>query len=211
MVTQGQAVETPWPGITFTVYGRYDHARMDHDVVAVDPPRESAIPALRVSVKTAQGADQFWVRKGGSRTFTAGASVYRFTFDDRARPLGFDLTLDRFRIGYYPGTQRPRSFESQLTLSDPSMGRQQSHVVSMNRPVSHGDYTLYQSSYHQLSSGKSVSVLSVSWDPGKPVVFAGYIMMFLGMIWMLVMRRLDSGQQRNGGGSWAQREGSTGP
>lgn len=211
MITQGQAVETPWPGVRLTVHERYDHARRKQEVVPVSPPREGAIPALRLTARTSEATEQFWLRKGESRMLSAGGMTHRVTFDDKVLPLGFDLTLERFRIGYYPGTQRPRSFESQITISDPSIGRQQTQVVSMNRPVSHGDYTLFQSSYHQQASGKSTSVLSVSWDPGKPVVFAGYLLMFGGMLWMLVMRRVANGRPNNGTNPSISSEGSGNP
>lgn len=208
MITQGQAVETPWPGVRFTVHDRYEQARRTHEVVPVSPPREGAIPALQLTAKTSEATEQFWLRKGDSRTLNARGTAHRVTFDDKVLPLGFDLTLERFRIGYYPGTQRPRSFESQITISDPSIGRQQAQVVSMNRPVSHGGYTLFQSSYHQQPGGKSTSVLSVSWDPGKQVVFAGYLLMFGGMLWMLVMRRVANERPNNGLNPTISAEGS---
>ncbi|MBU0616981.1 MAG: cytochrome c biogenesis protein ResB, partial [Planctomycetes bacterium] len=95
-------------------------------------------------------------------------------------------------VGHYPGTQRPRSFESHVSFFDPATGREQSCVISMNQPAKHGSYTLYQSSYRQSARGPAISYLSVSRDPGKPVVFAGYIAMMIGMLlvlWTRIMER----------------------
>jgi cytochrome c biogenesis protein ResB len=72
----------------------------------------------------------------------------------------------------------------------------------MNRPATHGGYTLYQASYHLDPGGPSTSVLSVSWDPGQPVVFAGYVLMLAGMVWVLALRVIDrrKGRPSDGGG-----------
>jgi hypothetical protein len=184
-------VQTPWPGITFEIRQRFDHARSVQTAIAVEPAREEATPAILVAA-TIQGREQdFWLRKGDARSLAADGGTYNFTFADKSPPLGFNLTLDRFRIGRYPGTERPRSFESQVTFFDPAAGRQQSQVISMNRPGTHGGYTFYQSSYHLEPGGRSTSVLSLSWDPGQPIVFVGYVGMLAGMIWVLAIRVID--------------------
>jgi cytochrome c biogenesis protein ResB len=66
----------------------------------------------------------------------------------------------------------------------------------MNHPVSYGAYTLYQSSY-QRGGERLVSILSVSWDPGKPVVFAGYIGLMIGMLLVLIRKISPNKTQRN--------------
>ncbi|HSW44412.1 MAG TPA: cytochrome c biogenesis protein ResB, partial [Phycisphaerae bacterium] len=198
-ISLGQVVETPWPGITFAVRERFDHARIERLVTPVEPIRENAIPAILVAVTTARGTERIWLRKGDSRTVMADDATCRLAFTSKTRPLGFRITLDHFTRRDYPGTQRPRSFESQVTFLDPSTGRQQSHVISMNRPATHGGFTFFQSSYREQEGGPATSVLSVSWDPGKPGVFAGYVGMVLGMVWVLVSRLI--GRRNNGSDS----------
>ena len=190
-LTVGKFVETPWPGITLAIRQRFDHARSEQIAVAVEPAREEAAPAILVAATIQGRVQSFWLRKGDVRSLAADGATYSFTFADKSPPLGFNLTLDRFRIGRYPGTEHPRSFESQVTLFDPAAGRQQSQVIGMNRPATHGGYTLYQSSYHLEPGGQSTSVLSVSWDPGQPVVFVGYVGMLVGMLWVLAIRVID--------------------
>jgi len=190
-LTAGKSVKTPWPGVTFAIRQRFDHARSEQTAVPIEPAREEATPAILVAV-TIQGRERnLWLRKGDVRSLAADGATYQFTFADKSSPLGFNLTLDRFRIGRYPGTERPRSFESQVTFFDPAAGRQQSQVMSMNRPATHGGYTFYQSSYHQGPGGKYTSVLSLSWDPGEPIVFIGYLSMLAGMIWVVALRVID--------------------
>jgi cytochrome c biogenesis protein ResB len=72
----------------------------------------------------------------------------------------------------------PRSYESHITTLDRATGRERSQVVSMNHPVEHGGYTFYQM---RMSEPDRLSVLGVSRDPGKPIVFTGYMLLLLGM------------------------------
>ncbi len=181
-------VETPWAGIKLTVLRRMEHARMEREVVPVEPVRKDREPALLVRVRTPQESREMWVRKFRPLPVRVNGATYEVTYGERVAPLGFELTLDRFEIGTYPGTRRPRTFESHVQVFDPVTGRKQrDKVISMNNPLSFGGYTLYQSSYHQDKEG-DISYLAVSWDPGQPIVFAGYIAMLIGMVWVLAQR-----------------------
>jgi len=188
-LTVGEPVESPWDGRQFTVLRRFDHARVDRRFVPVDPVREDRTPAVLVAIGTTQHTRQTWLQKNARRphTETIGGTRYDLTYAEKSVPFGFDLTLDRFRIGRYPGGMRPRSFESYITINDPAGGGAQSSVISMNHPVKYGGYTFYQSSYRQ-GAGQTFSFLGVSRDPGRPVVFTGYIMMLVGMIVVLGTR-----------------------
>ena len=63
-------------------------------------------------------------------------------------------------------------------------------MISMNNPAEYGGYTLFQSSY-RMNGRQKISFLSVARDPGKPIVFAGYIGMMGGMCLVLVTRIKD--------------------
>lgn len=52
-------------------------------------------------------------------------------------------------------------------------------VIAVNAPLSYGGYTFYQSSYNP--DDLTWSVLQVVRDPGVPVVYAGFIIMMLGL------------------------------
>lgn len=183
----GEAIDTPWPGIRLSVRQRFEHARVDRQVVPPETVRDQRVPAVRVTATIGDGEQELWLRKYEPQRVVIGQQVYELTFRDRQAALGYKVTLDDFRIGRYPGTQRPRSFESSITISDPSTGRSQSRVVSMNQPTSHGGYTLYQSSYRE-QDGREASILSVAWDPGQLIVFAGYVGLGIGMFWVLIQR-----------------------
>ena len=64
------------------------------------------------------------------------------------RPLGFELKLDDFDMGFEPGTEQPTHFVSQVRLTDASAGiKDEPHTISMNNPLDHRGFTFYQSNY----------------------------------------------------------------
>lgn len=197
-VRVGEPVETPWPGIELTIEEHLPAARRRIEAVAPEQPRETKTPAVELAIQHDQNTERFWLRKYTARNLIGDDEQgYRIRYADKQIPLGFRITLDRFRIGRYPGTQRPRSFESSVTFFDPATGRAQSDVISMNNPAEHGPYTFYQSSYREdPQTQQMISFLSVAWDPGQPIVFAGYLGMMLGMLWVLIQRLIE--QRRKG-------------
>ncbi|RJP33196.1 MAG: hypothetical protein C4547_12815 [Phycisphaerales bacterium] len=189
----GAEVETPFPDCRLAVMRRFDRARIDWQLVAADPDVPRRNPAIRASLAAGDEVRMVWLQKYRPRAEVIGGASYELGFGASQIPLDFKVTLDRFRIGRYPGTMRPRSFESQITITDPTAGGAQSRVVSMNNPASYGGYTFFQSSYRQ-EAGRSTTVLSVAADPGQPIVFAGYILMLVGMVVVLVIRVGDRRQ-----------------
>ncbi len=180
------ALQTPWPDQAITLLAGYDHARLEWNMNPVAPIRENKEPAIQVKISTATHSSNMWVPKHRTMPLSVNGKPFELTFSDEMISLGFNVALNRFHIGYYPGTRRPRSFESHITLTDDT-GMSVNRVISMNHPISFGRYTLYQSSYKQ--DGKNTySYLSVANDPGKAVTFAGYITLIVGMIVVLIVR-----------------------
>jgi cytochrome c-type biogenesis protein CcsB len=101
--------------------------------------------------------------------------------------LPFAIRLDDFEIDVYPGTGRPAMFRSRVTVSDPARGAPFPAVIQMNHELVHGGFRFFQSSY-QIAEGREMTVLSVSKDPGMPIVFVGYTILVAGMITVLSTR-----------------------
>ena len=95
-------------------------------------------------------------------------------------PLPFSVKLDAFEIDYYPGSRRPAQFRSRVQVNDPARGATFPVVIEMNRGLSYGGYDFFQSSYRQ-EGGREMTVLTVSRDRGQPIVFAGYVLLIIGM------------------------------
>ncbi len=101
-------------------------------------------------------------------------------------PLPFTVRLDAYEMDYYPGTMRPANFRSRVTLIEAD-GRESKAAIYMNHPLTHHGYTFFQSSYH-IEDGREMTVLSVSKDPGMPIVFYGFYLLILGMCVVLFTR-----------------------
>ena len=186
-LTLGTPIPSPWPNRGLTVHRAFDRARSVSSRIPVEPAREKREPAVLVRLRKAELTNTMWVGKFEDEPVTVDGESYAIRYADRIRNLGFRVELEKFELGLYPGTNRPRSFTSQVTIMDPARGRNLHRVISMNHPTSYGGFTFYQSSYRQTANGM-VSFLSVSRDPGQPIVFAGYVLMMIGMVWVLVNR-----------------------
>jgi len=197
-LSPGKAVATPWHGLMFSLLQRFDHARRIRELVPLEHPRETRLPGLLVRLSGRAGSQDVWLQKEQPRTVTVSGSAYVLKYHGKEIPLGFSMTLNDFHIGYYPGGRRPRSFESTISITDPASGDTLKRVISMNHPVKFGGVSLFQSSYDMRPDG-AVSYLSVSHDPGTPVVFIGYITMIIGMLTVLGIRMNDRRRMEQSG------------
>ncbi|UCE58969.1 MAG: cytochrome c biogenesis protein ResB [Phycisphaerales bacterium] len=186
----GEPVDSPWPNQVFTVLRRFKHARMEPVVTPADPEADTRMPAVRLKVSSGEQSSAVWLQKYRPSTMTVNKVPYELAYHRKAIPLDFALTLESFTVGRYPGGNRPRSFESQITIDDPVAGGKSTRVVSMNSPVAHGGYTFYQQAYRQ-EAGRAISFLNVARDPGQIVVFVGYIGLMIGMIVVLGTRIVE--------------------
>ena len=183
----GVPVDTPWPGERFSALRYFENARIETTPIQPEPPRERREPALLLELTVKGATQEVWLQKHRVRGVEAGGSLFQLFYGDKSVALGFELTLNRFRVGRYPGGDRPRTYESHVTLTDPRSGGKRDRIISMNNPVEHGGYSIFQSSYDD-EGGRLTSYLSVSRDPGQPVAFAGYVATALGMLVVLGTR-----------------------
>ncbi len=182
-----EAVNTPWSGRQLVVHRSIDHARFEHTFRPIDPPTKERSPGIELRLTTGDSSDTVWLQKDRPLPITVNRKPYELGYTSKTVPLGFTIKLDSFRVGYYPGEQRPRSFESRVTITDAAGGGALSRLISMNHPTDYGRYTFFQSSY-QLDGNRRITILSVSRDPGTVIVFAGHGLMICGMIVVLFTR-----------------------
>ncbi len=122
--------------------------------------------------------------------------VYSLAFDVDRKPLGFEIKLDDFDVGFEPGTPQPTRFESQVRLTDPSRGiKEQPHKIWMNHPMDHRGYTFYQMRYQAdrdretgEPTGRFQSIFQVATNPGRPIIYGGCLLLVLGIFVQFYMR-----------------------
>lgn len=99
--------------------------------------------------------------------------------------LPFSVTLKKFELKTYPGTDRPQDFVSHIIYQDDEEGGE--YDISMNHIFSYGGYRFYQSSYDDDLRG---TILTVKHDPwGIGITYVGYGLLFLSMIMVLANPR----------------------
>lgn len=118
----------------------------------------------------------------GVVSFAEGQRIEAFfTPDGVCHRLPFGLTLSRFEVVCYPGTDAPLDYRSQL-LTDGG----DTLMVSMNNVLSLRGYRFYQSGF---GPDHRSTTLSVNHDPwGMGLSYAGYLMLAVSFVWLLFSR-----------------------
>jgi hypothetical protein len=192
---------------TLTLTNFYPHAEDDpHHPLGLRPRdvRPGAegdsrlTPALRGTLSAGGREQDFAV--GLSRSAArvlVGGEMYLVRYRPAVRPVPFTLTLRRARQVNDPGSDRPASFQSDVTLTAP--GGSRDYSVSMNNTLGHGPYKVYQANYRRLTDdhgqplragGRPVSLsgLSVAHDPGLWLKYAGSLTVVAGIVTMFWMK-----------------------
>jgi hypothetical protein len=167
-------------------------------------PAEQPVPAIHCALHVGDKSDEFWVRlsREAARVMISDA-IFLVRYRTMRQPVDFSLTLKRAEQITDPGTDRPASFRSDVVLSHPSDGRQETrdYTISMNQPLDHQQFKVYQTSYRPLldpgtfepvvdAQGRRVSLsgLTVGYDPGLYFKYGGSCMVVLGIAIMFYMK-----------------------
>lgn len=87
---------------------------------------------------------------------TVEGKRYGFLLTKKVWPMPYTVELHRSIGEYYPGTQKPSWFQSDVTKVDNDGGRE-SYEIVMNDPMRHGGYTLFQARWNPPAPGQSPS------------------------------------------------------
>ena len=118
-------------------------------------------------------------RQGAVHLRTGETTNHYQTPDLQEHTLPFTISLRHFEVQYHEGTQAPSDYRSHIVIN----GSEQ-RVVSMNKIVSYSGVRLYQSSYDEDLQG---TILALNSDPwGIPVTYAGYALLFVSLVWILI-------------------------
>ncbi|MCC6123635.1 MAG: cytochrome c biogenesis protein CcsA [Pirellulales bacterium] len=143
-------------------------------------------PAAQVEVETDGVKQSVWlVRDDPKYSFhifstPKGKLGIQFAVEDH--PLQFSLKLSKFTREMNPGRMGDAAYISTVQVIDEAPGIDREEEISMNRPLTYGKFTFYQSGCDELPDGRKVSTLSVSYDPGRFLKYLGSLMICVGMI-----------------------------
>lgn len=100
-------------------------------------------------------------------------------FGVRSSDLPFSLRLVDFRIEHYKNSQRPSQFYSDVMIEDSDYNIEKPYSIYMNHILRYRGYRVYQHSFDWDEKG---SVLLVTKDPGTPVMYAGFFLLFIVIV-----------------------------
>jgi cytochrome c biogenesis protein ResB len=174
----------PWIGYEFEVAAFHPRASIaQHVENRSDEVRAEAIHLI--GEEDGRRAEA-WVGLRGQSELALGREAITVEYRPAQRELPFAIKLLDFRKTDYPGTQMAASFECDVQLSDPQRGLILMRKISMNNPLRYRGYSLYQSSF--IPGEVETTVLSVRNDPGTPFVYAGFLIVIAGVVFMFVLR-----------------------
>lgn len=192
-VVEGKPIETGWMDLTFNVEKIFKHS----NVVSFYEPQPNISQAVdltsAVQVEITQGEEsaQVWLEQGVRAKVHLGEKEYELIYGNRRIPLGFEIFLNDFKMENNPGTDKPASFSSDVVLRDPMRGIVRDVHISMNEPLEHRGFKVYQAAFRLMPGEAEVSVFSVGRDPGTPAKYVGCLLIVLGATIMFSMRKFS--------------------
>lgn len=180
-VPSGGVFTTPWMNTSFRIVQYYPKAKIEHNYKRLERPNATSTSAVLVSF---MGKD-YWLGLDTAIELYADQSVYFITYGSKRIDVGFSMTLKKFEVENYQGTQMAKSYQSIMDV--PGVGEK---VISMNEPLTHNGFTFYQSSFEQDRMGKpTASILSVNYDPGRWLKYLGSFLIIFGAIMLFYFKR----------------------
>jgi hypothetical protein len=156
------------------------------DVAAKD--LADGMRAARVALTVDGERKEFTLFRGGSaQTIPTkrGGVIVHYGFETIDLPAS--LTLKSARQGKDPGTDRPATYESDVEVRTAD-GEPETTKITMNEPLTVAGRTFYQAGFDESAPNGPISVLSMRYDPGRPVKYAGCLFIVSGIFLMFYMR-----------------------
>lgn len=121
-----------------------------------------------------------WGGAAAPYTFEAGGKLWNVDMTRQKWQAPFTVVLDKFTHEYYPGTQTPRKFASDITKIEGDA--QEQYHISMNAPLRYKGYTFFQESWGQMEDGRVYSQFAVAKNPADHWPLYSCIIITVGMV-----------------------------
>lgn len=185
----GEAIRVPWldEGVDVTVADRYPRTRVS--MVPRTANYTANRPAVLVTLDGARGPVTQWVvwsKPPRPTTFDGRSGPVHVRYAPDERPLGFTITLRDFVLKKYEGTNNPKSFESFVHVTPHDGDQPFRYHIYMNHVMDYNGWRFFQSSYDPETLARSI--FTASYDPGKHVVYGGYLLTPLGLMFIVFVK-----------------------
>jgi len=189
-VEVGARYEHPWTGDTVRVMVYHPRAAVEQRIAN----RGDEVKAEMLHLVAREGEQEAgaWVPWRGTVELAIGPRPIVIEYRPAEWTLPFRVALHDFRKIDYPGTQMAAGFESDIELSDPARSVTIARTISMNNPLKHRGFSLFQSSY---AMGETeTTILSVRNDPGTGLVYTGFLIVVAGIVSLFALRNRRAGK-----------------
>ncbi|MBI2520013.1 MAG: cytochrome c biogenesis protein ResB [Bdellovibrio sp.] len=187
----GDEISLPWMGFKIKLLNHSTDQFPTLTPIASLPEKKGGevISGEQRAIKVRIAGIVIWVRGGQEERVKINDNFYSISLSKKSLELPFELTLQQFKMDTNPGTKTPASYESFVNLFDGQSNS--SHHIYMNNPLKYNRLTFYQSSYFQENNGQYGSILSVNFDPGRPIKYLGSLLLVIGCIihYLIGLRR----------------------
>lgn len=180
-IREGDVIETGWMNLQLRILRYFPKAVQRYEVQKMDRPTPLTSSSVRVRYN---GKESFLVLNDYIKIFT-DEWVYLVAYQNKKVPLGFAISLLNFKKTDYPGTNRAMAYESDVQFDG-----DQRTTISMNEPLQHKGFYLYQASFEQSPTGAAeASILSINRDPGRVWKYLGSLVMCIGIVLLFYFKK----------------------
>ena len=155
--------------------------------LANNPIEEKNTPGLFFHLKNSDDADRDYIYLNASEPLIIAAQGKKYSLSIRpARTsLPFALKLLNFKEDFYPGTDKPSAYQSDVLLLD--KGVNWHSLISMNEPLRYKGYAFYQASFTG-NGDNATTVLAVMENKGRLFPYISGTLIALGILIHLFQR-----------------------
>jgi hypothetical protein len=184
-VSVGQSVALGGLGLALEVDRFLKNAKPEITIQPSAKGSETGNAFIRLEASLGARSESLWLGLGSSGKWILDGHTVEMAFVRQTRPLPFAIALEAFELIHHPGSNRPAEYRSVVTVKPLSADLPpRREVISMNRPLDAAGFRLFQSSYRLgQGGGPDLTVLTVSRDPGVPIVYFSFALIVLGIAW----------------------------
>lgn len=181
--------------ITPPFLSSFNITRVEEAPPEKEPPQNVAAGIFRISAPDMETASVLLFGDDiAPLVIPVGEEEYVVGLRHKRIPMPLVIRLLDFRREMHPGTETPSSFSSLVEVKSDGLVREL--TISMNKPLRHHGFTLYQQSYRIDPDGRESSTFAVTRNAGRLLPYVSTAMVVLGMIVHFVVMLIRHARRR---------------